>query len=86
MASSSVMSPSTTEVKPRVPSTCMNRWSLGLRRSASTTATRLPERAKVIARLVSDVVLASPALALVIWMMRSGRSSAAYCTAVRSPR
>lgn len=86
MASSRLRSPSTTEVKPMLPSTFMNWWRRGLRRSHPTTATRLPAWAKARAMLDSSVVFPSPALALVTWIRFIGRCSDAYWIAVRRPR
>src|SRR5436853_2820649 len=59
-------------VRPTVLVSCMARWTLGRRRSASTSRTRLPSRARAIAVFIDTVDLPSEGSELVIMITPGG--------------
>src|SRR5437588_8765847 len=59
-------------VRPMVLVSCMARWTLGRRRSPSTSRTRLPNRARAMAVFIATVVLPSEGSALVIMITAGG--------------
>ena len=75
-----------TEVSPTEPSTPRYSAIFGRRRSLSTSATRMPACASVMARLHAVVDSPSPATAEVMTTVRGGRSMSTNCRFVRSVR